>query len=326
MGVLAGTLRTAAGRVLALGGAAIGCGTVAVPLAARAAGLAANASAVRADGLVELAVLAAGVLVLVWLAGCAGIAAACVAARGLGRRWRRGERCVRRFAPAVIRRAMVVVVVAGIGAASVTSASAADLPPTGTPTAATVVSDDDGTDLGWVATAPGHSPSAAANAPTNGSARPTVTAGPARPGTTPSMTSPTAAAPEPSPAPSGQQPSASETPAGERGTAAPPPPASPPPPLSPAGAVVGPDALSIPRAPRWTPVTPVADEMDAAVVVVRGDTLWDIAARHLPAGASDAQVAAAWPAWYAANTATIGPDPSVIRPGQVLAVPAGVAR
>jgi hypothetical protein len=320
MGVLAGTLRTAAGRVLALGGAAIGCAAVAVPLAARVAGLAASASAVRADGLVELAVLAAGVLVLVWLAGSAGLAAVCVAARGLGRRWGRGEKCVRRIAPAVIRRAMVVVVVAGLGAASVTSASAADLPPTGTPTAATVVSDDDGTDLGWVATAPGHSPSAPATTPTSGSARPIVTVGPTRPGPTPSTTGPTSAAPEPSPAPSGPQPSALETPAGERGMAT-------PPPLSPAGTIVGPDALSIPRAPRWTPVTPVADdETDAAVVVVRGDTLWDIAARHLPAGASDAQVAAAWPAWYAANAATIGPDPSVIRPGQILAVPAGVTR
>lgn len=58
------------------------------------------------------------------------------------------------------------------------------------------------------------------------------------------------------------------------------------------------------------------------VVVVRpGDTLWDIARRHLPAGATDAQVARAWPRWYAANRTVIGPDPDVIRPGQRLRAP-----
>lgn len=58
------------------------------------------------------------------------------------------------------------------------------------------------------------------------------------------------------------------------------------------------------------------------VVVVRpGDTLWDIARRHLPAGATDAQVARAWPRWYAANRAVIGPDPDVIQPGQRLRAP-----
>jgi resuscitation-promoting factor RpfA len=56
----------------------------------------------------------------------------------------------------------------------------------------------------------------------------------------------------------------------------------------------------------------------ASVVVRRGDTLWDIAARHLAPGANDAQVAAAWPRWHAANRSTIGPDPNLILPGQRL--------
>lgn len=68
------------------------------------------------------------------------------------------------------------------------------------------------------------------------------------------------------------------------------------------------------------------------VVVVRGDTLWDIARRWLPAGADDGEVAAAWPAWYAANRAVIGEDPDLLLPGQRLvppertATPAGTLR
>lgn len=71
---------------------------------------------------------------------------------------------------------------------------------------------------------------------------------------------------------------------------------------------------------------PVRPEARAAaaydVVVVRpGDTLWDIARRHLPAGASDASIARAWPRWYAANRAVIGSDPDLLLPGQRLRSP-----
>lgn len=58
------------------------------------------------------------------------------------------------------------------------------------------------------------------------------------------------------------------------------------------------------------------------VVVEAGDSLWSIAARHLPPGATDAQIAAAWPHWYQANSAVIGADPDLVRPGQVLTAPA----
>lgn len=59
------------------------------------------------------------------------------------------------------------------------------------------------------------------------------------------------------------------------------------------------------------------------VVVHRGDTLWAIAARDLGPHATDAEVAARWPRWYAANRQVIGPDPDRILPGQVLVRPAG---
>jgi hypothetical protein len=56
-------------------------------------------------------------------------------------------------------------------------------------------------------------------------------------------------------------------------------------------------------------------------VVRRGDTLWDIAARHLGPGATAVDISRAWPAWYDANRAVIGPDPGVIRPGELLSAP-----
>ncbi|MEZ0449600.1 LysM peptidoglycan-binding domain-containing protein [Cellulomonas sp. ICMP 17802] len=73
-----------------------------------------------------------------------------------------------------------------------------------------------------------------------------------------------------------------------------------------------------PAAP--TPAPPTAPAAETVVVAV-GDSLWAIAARHLPAGATDAQIAAAWPQWYHANAGTIGADPDVILPGQVLVAP-----
>lgn len=61
--------------------------------------------------------------------------------------------------------------------------------------------------------------------------------------------------------------------------------------------------------------------LGAEVVVRRGDTLWDLAARHLGPGAGPVRIAAEWPRWYAANRAVIGPDPDRLEPGQRLRVP-----
>jgi nucleoid-associated protein YgaU len=57
------------------------------------------------------------------------------------------------------------------------------------------------------------------------------------------------------------------------------------------------------------------------VVVRRGDTLWDIAARALGPDADVAEIAAEWPRWHAANETVIGADPDVILPGAVLRPP-----
>ncbi|MFD5334307.1 LysM peptidoglycan-binding domain-containing protein [Cellulosimicrobium cellulans] len=70
-----------------------------------------------------------------------------------------------------------------------------------------------------------------------------------------------------------------------------------------------------------TVVRDVAADEPREVVVVRGDSLWSIAARHLPDGASDAQVADAVQRWYAANVGVVGDDPDLVRPGQVLVAP-----
>lgn len=55
-----------------------------------------------------------------------------------------------------------------------------------------------------------------------------------------------------------------------------------------------------------------------------GDCLWSLAARDLAAGHVDfrpVDVVLAWHRWYAVNRATIGPDPGLLRPGEVLRVP-----
>ena len=60
---------------------------------------------------------------------------------------------------------------------------------------------------------------------------------------------------------------------------------------------------------------------DGAVVVHRGDSLWSIAARHLPADPPAADIARSWHRWYAANATVIGHDPNLILPGQILLPP-----
>lgn len=71
--------------------------------------------------------------------------------------------------------------------------------------------------------------------------------------------------------------------------------------------------------PRSTP--PEHARPTYLVTVDRGDTLWAIAERDLPADASDHDIAHRWHAIYAANRRSIGPDPDLIRPGQHLHLP-----
>ena len=78
----------------------------------------------------------------------------------------------------------------------------------------------------------------------------------------------------------------------------------------------------LPRPEVRHPVSGTVRATSVDVAVVRpGDTLWDIARRHLPRSASAAEIAAAWPRWYAANRAAIGPDPALLRPGTHLRSP-----
>ncbi|KQY24625.1 hypothetical protein ASD16_03660 [Cellulomonas sp. Root485] len=99
-------------------------------------------------------------------------------------------------------------------------------------------------------------------------------------------------------------------------------PTTPPPPGPTAAPVTDAAVVALTAAapPATAPPTPVTTA--DAVVVAAGDSLWSIAARHLPPDATDAEVAAAWPRWYEANSAVIGADPGLIQPGQVLMVPA----
>lgn len=58
-----------------------------------------------------------------------------------------------------------------------------------------------------------------------------------------------------------------------------------------------------------------------SVLVKPGDTLWAIAARSLPPGATNSEIASACTRWYAANRAAIGADPDLIHPQQRLTPP-----
>jgi len=57
------------------------------------------------------------------------------------------------------------------------------------------------------------------------------------------------------------------------------------------------------------------------VVVHAGDSLWRIARRRLPVGASDAEIAALVASTYDANRSAIGPDPDRLHPGEHLDFP-----
>jgi nucleoid-associated protein YgaU len=103
----------------------------------------------------------------------------------------------------------------------------------------------------------------------------------------------------------------------------------------PAGAVAAPPSTFNPG---WQPVPPIVDPgmlaapahrsapgegrlQDEGVTVQAGDTLWDIAARHLGPGVSDLDIALQWPRWYEANRGVIGQDPDALLPGQILQPP-----
>ena len=69
----------------------------------------------RVDAAVEVGVTSVGLLVAAWLACSALVAAMCLLVRAAGTTWRTGERLVHRYAPQVVRKALVLAVGAGIG-------------------------------------------------------------------------------------------------------------------------------------------------------------------------------------------------------------------
>ncbi len=93
-------------------------------------------------------------------------------------------------------------------------------------------------------------------------------------------------------------------------------------PAAPAAPVV-PAVPTPPQAPSAEALSPPSAGIAAAatVVVQPGDSLWRIAAAALGPDASAVEIADAWPRWYAANRATVGADPDLIRPGQRLQPP-----
>lgn len=75
--------------------------------------------------------------------------------------------------------------------------------------------------------------------------------------------------------------------------------------------------------PGPTPSAEPAATSRATHRVRPGESLWQIAAHVLGEHAGPARVAAEWPRWYAVNSAVIGADPNLIRPGQMLTAPGG---
>ncbi|KON73905.1 hypothetical protein M768_07310 [Cellulosimicrobium cellulans F16] len=304
-------------------------------LALRAAHLVGTLPAARPEPYVELLAVALGAVAATWVAVSAVLGLGCVAARAVGRSWGAGERLLLRAAPAVVRRAARVGVGLTVGAGLVLAG--------GTAQAATTPDADPGVvavDLGWQTSAPAPAPSGPAQPaplPTDAPA-PALPHAPSGPTTTSDQPAPTITAPTPGPgdrassAPAAQSvpsvtPDAPSTPSAPASPSAParaqaPGTATTTGPSAPARAPEARSAAADQRDAALTVVREVAADEPRGVVVVRGDSLWSIAARHLPDGASDAQVADAVQRWYAANVGVVGDDPDLVRPGQVLVAPA----
>jgi Tfp pilus assembly protein FimV len=69
------------------------------------------------------------------------------------------------------------------------------------------------------------------------------------------------------------------------------------------------------------PPEPDTDQPRRLLVIARGDTLWDIAERHLAPGSSNAEINESWRKIWRLNRAVIGSNPDLIQPGQTLQLP-----
>jgi hypothetical protein len=93
--------------------------------------------------------------------------------------------------------------------------------------------------------------------------------------------------------------------------------AAPPPSWSPEPAAPWVSPGSGLRPPLAAGAAPTTD----TVVVLRGDSLWSIAARHLGPEATVADIEVEWHRWLATNRSVIGDDADLILPGQLLRPP-----
>jgi len=275
------------GRLAVLTLAAGAAGTVLVLRAAALAPRSAAATAgVGVDRWVELVVLAAGLVAAAWLVLSGAVALACVTASMLGRRWRAGEAVVERLAPAAVRRLVRSTVGVGVGAGialAPTAALAADVSPAA-PAAdgASVV-----LDLGWQ--------------PTSDDVDASAPAPPATTGGTADLAGAEAAG------------VLVEEPLAQAADSA-------------AGAAEPADGATVDASPVTS--TAAGDAAhgrgsdDATRVVLRGDTLWDIASETLGGAPTDAEILREVTRWHDANRDVVGPDPDRILPGQILRAPA----
>lgn len=238
----------------------------------------------RVEDLIVGVLTGIGALVAAWYALSALVAAACALVQLCGATWRAGEAILRRHgAPGVAR-----LVGAGAGAAlaaglALTPAHADAPDPAGEPGIAE--------DLTWAAAADeGASGAGEATPP---APTPTPPPTPSAPSISPRPAEPAEAA-EPAELPAGS----GATGSGATGSG----------PSTGTGAGTGTS-------------TGTGDPGDDRYIVQPGDTLWAIAAAHLGPDADDAEIAAAWPRWYAANAPVIGSDPDLILPGTPLSEP-----
>lgn len=344
-----------AGGLLALLALVLVLGGATTVLSLRALHLVAALPTHRVEPWVELGAVSVGALAALWVALSALVAVACVAAESAGRSWTTGERLLRRAAPAVVRHAARAAVGATVGAGLLVAGGTAHAAaPADDPGVVAVdlgwrpsgaVAGGEGTASGNGAseraastsrTTPGAS-SATADGSTTGSGGPSSTRADAAPGQPAPVTSVLPSSVPPSgvlgdagtsldphrsqgatSATTGATPSTSAESAGAGDTAE-----SGGTHAAGAGDVnQGAEASARQRDAALAVTRDVpGPETAPEVVVVRGDSLWSIAARHLPAGSTDRQVAEAVERWYATNAHVVGADPDLVRPGQVLVAP-----
>jgi len=295
-----------------------------------------SAPGLAVDGWVEVAVTTTGAVAAAWLSLSAALALVCALARAAGRTWSVGERVVRAAAPSIVRRALAAAVGAGLGLGGVAAAGAApspaDLPVHGDRTAVSAapvasLGQQTGDASGPRTSSSGSSGEASGVAPRGGA--PSVGDAPgdvvelaatadlgwqvpqptdvAPAGTEQGRQTDTPAAPTVEPAGTAAPSATTEAPSATTDVSA------PAPRTGRAGQAAGPDLD-----PRGSATE---DDGRATVTVRRGDTLWALARRAIGPDATAAEIGDAWPRWYEANRSTIGADPDLLLPGQVLVVP-----